>query len=383
MVIPKPAGSGHRAHRQRKLSTRARGQCHAVQNSPSTPLLTACAGQNSPCSPKMAQFGAFCPHMANFLPLSPPTSHAGRTFSRSHPPPDPAGRTFSRTGRTEVVTVKPTTPLQPLIQASVKPPSPLRTPEQHPLKPTTPMQPKNAPKTPNSHPQRRCRFQLKLGLHPQRRCRFHLKLGLCPQRRWRFHAHVGTHEHRRQRFQTSGPPGRQGQTAVPVVGGRAWPDNEPTRQATRQHTTPHRCGGRRRNRRARASCKTRGLAAVPVGGGRARAGLEIDHSEPSGSRVAISRAGRRPPTHTAARPIKASHTAPETPAGRRAAAHRHTQRPGPSRQATRQPKIYRGNEQREAARPHRDQAAHASGDSCQKPRISQRSRWRRRGRLRR
>ena len=46
------------------------------------------------------------------------------------------------------------------------------------------------------------------------------------------------------------------------------------------------------------------LAAVPVGGGRARAGLEIEHSERS-SRVAISRAGRRPPAHTAARPIKA------------------------------------------------------------------------------
>ena len=45
-----------------------------------------------------------------------------------------------------------------------------------------------------------------------------------------------------------------------------------------------------------------GLAAVPVGGGRARAGLEIDHSEPSGSRVAISRAGRRPRAHKAARP---------------------------------------------------------------------------------
>jgi len=57
----------------------------AGQNSPCTPLLTACAGQNSPCSPKMAQFCAFCPRMANFLPLSPPTSHAGRTFSRSHP----------------------------------------------------------------------------------------------------------------------------------------------------------------------------------------------------------------------------------------------------------------------------------------------------------
>ena len=107
-------------------------------------------------------------------------------------------------------------------------------------------------------------------------------------------------------------------------------------------------------------CGTRGrrqgLAAVPVGGGRARASLEIDHSEPQ-ARVWRSRG--------------------------RAAAHRHTQRPGPSRQATRQPKIYRGNEQREAARPHRDQAAHASGDSCQKPRIIQRSRWRRRGRLRR
>ena len=53
-----------------------------------------------------------------------------------------------------------------------------------------------------------------------------------------------------------------------------------------------------------------GQAAVPVGGGGARAGLEIDHSEPSGSRVAISRAGRRPPAHTAARPFKAGHTAP-------------------------------------------------------------------------
>ena len=44
-----------------------------------------------------------------------------------------------------------------------------------------------------------------------------------------------------------------------------------------------------------------GLVAVPVGGGRARAGLEIDHSEPQ-ARVWRSRG--------------------------RAAAHRHTQRPG-------------------------------------------------------
>ena len=45
-----------------------------------------------------------------------------------------------------------------------------------------------------------------------------------------------------------------------------------------------------------------GLAAVPVGGGGAWPGFEIDHSEPSGSRVAISRAGRRPRAHKAARP---------------------------------------------------------------------------------
>ena len=63
-----------------------------------------------------------------------------------------------------------------------------------------------------------------------------------------------------------------------------------------------------------------GTATVPVGGGRARAGLEIDHSERS-SRVAISRAGRRPPAHTAARPHKAARpdksgpTAPGTPVG--------------------------------------------------------------------
>ena len=74
-------------------------------------------------------------------------------------------------------------------------------------------------------------------------------------------------------------------------------------QRAEQHQPrrPHRCGGHRKDRRAQ-----KGLAAVPVGGGGARAGLEIDHSERS-SRVAISRADRRPPAHTAARPVKAGH----------------------------------------------------------------------------
>ena len=52
---------------------------------------------------------------------------------------------------------------------------------------------------------------------------------------------------------------------------RGRPGFDPTHQATRQRTRSHWCGGRRRVRRARA-------------------GFEIDHSEPSGSRVAISRA---------------------------------------------------------------------------------------------
>ena len=70
----------------------------------------------------------------------------------------------------------------------------------------------------------------------------------------------------------------------------------------------------------------RGLAAVPVGGGRARAGLEIDHSERS-SRVAISRAGRRPPAHTAARSGEADPTAaPGTPAAPHATTTRVHQR---------------------------------------------------------
>ena len=97
-----------------------------------------------------------------------------------------AGRTFSRTGSCDVATLKPMTPLQPLIQASMKPPSPLHAPEQQPLKPPSPLQPKNAPKTPISHPQRRWRFQLGLGLREQRRCRFHLRLALREQRRRRY-----------------------------------------------------------------------------------------------------------------------------------------------------------------------------------------------------
>ena len=74
-----------------------------------------------------------------------------------------------------------------------------------------------------------------------------------------------------------------------------------------------------------------GPAAVLVGGGRAWPGFEIDHSERS-SRVAISRAGRRPPAHTAARPNKTGHAAARDLSGQRTTRSRPApQGPGGSR----------------------------------------------------
>ena len=238
--------------------------------------------------------------------------------------------------------MKPTTPLQPLIQASVKPPSPMLAPEQHPLKPTTPMQPKNAPKTPISHPQRRWRFQSRLSRRPQRRCRFQLRLGLCPQRR--------------QRFQTTTPPGLQGLTAVPAgsvgsnrhtfacnsfanascfevqslkfrafhseterrregiacdieylsIGARYVVEMggiEPPSLCGAEHHKCSSCGGRRRDRRAwlRRPWAVAGPGCGARGRRRGLAGLRDD--APSEARGADgSRAGRRPRAHKAARP---------------------------------------------------------------------------------
>ena len=57
----------------------------ARENSPYRSHIAPLAGQNSPCSHKMAQFGRFYPCRENFIPLSPATSRAGRTFSRTSP----------------------------------------------------------------------------------------------------------------------------------------------------------------------------------------------------------------------------------------------------------------------------------------------------------
>ena len=126
-----------------------------------------------------------------------------------------------------------------------------------------------------------------------------------------------------------------------------------THPATRQHTRHHRCGGRRRVRRAQE-----GLAAVPVGGGawpgqskrhgttgvegtggacrgaggrrRGLAGLRDD--APSEARGADdSRAGRRPPAHTAAGPSGARNTSGATSTAERRSLRTPRSTPGSGR----------------------------------------------------
>ena len=148
-------------------------------------------------------------------------------------------------------TLKPMTPLRPLIQASMKPPSPLLAPNKGALKPASPLHPKSAPKTPISRPQRRRRFQLRLGRRPQRRWRFQLGLGRRPQRRrW---------------FQPLQMPASKGDTGfrragrlvyrTQVAGGGAWPGDQGAADVTNvvkppQFKSPHEdpCDKRRQSK---------------------------------------------------------------------------------------------------------------------------------------
>ena len=178
--------------------------------------------------------------------------------------------------------------------ATLKPTTPLHAPNRGALKPASPLHPTTAAKTPISHPQRRRRFQLRLGRHPQRRQGFQSHTSTSEQRRWRF------------------------QTTAHLAGLR---DDAPSHTSA---TRPHWCGGRRRVRRARA-----GFEAGPGCGARGRwrglAGLRDD--APSEARGADgSRAGRRPRAHRAARPRSRALRRPEHPWG-------HKQQPGKTKTA--------------------------------------------------
>ena len=85
-VVERTCGSGRprpSAHERESPATGPKGGPLPVQNSPSTPLPTACAVQNSPSSPEMARFGAFSTCRESFVPLSPPRSCAGRILYRT------------------------------------------------------------------------------------------------------------------------------------------------------------------------------------------------------------------------------------------------------------------------------------------------------------
>ena len=104
-----------------------------------------------------------------------------------------------------------------------------------------------------------------------------------------------------------------------------------------------------------------GLTAVPVGGGRARAGLEIDTSEPQ-ARVWRSRGRAAAHRHTQRPgPQDRKHSG-------RAAAHRHTEQPGPAGSRLRQ---------RGGHRSTRPLSAH-SATASSRLRPNDRQSWRRR-----
>ena len=76
------------------------------------------------------------------------------------------------------------------------------------------------------------------------------------------HRHGGCWRARLRRpWAEAGPTQAHAHRPRPIRGRRvacgAWPDNEPTRRTTRQHTRLHWCGGRRRDRRARAGFEAR------------------------------------------------------------------------------------------------------------------------------
>ena len=149
--------------------------------------------------------------------------------------------------------------------------------------------------------------------------------------------------------------GPENQAAAPVGGGWAWPGFEPTHPATHQRPRPTgvegtggsgghgraakrgawpRCRwavagpGRASSRRAKPHASTPGPTGVEGAGGiggpgcgargrrRGQGGPRDRSLRAAGSRVAISRAGRRPRAHHAARPVNAYKNAHPEPGGR-------------------------------------------------------------------
>ena len=107
------------------------------------------------------------------------------------------------------------------------------------------------------------------------------------------------------------PEGPEGLAAVPVGGGGAWPDNEPTHKHTSAHQVPLVW---------RAPEGSEGLAAVPVGGGGAWPDNEPTHKHTSAHQVPL--VWRAPEGSEGLAAAPGTPAEPQaTPSMRRAAAH--------------------------------------------------------------
>ena len=166
--------------------------------------------------------------------------------------------------------------------ATLKPPTPLLTPNKGPLKPPSPLHPKTAPNTTISH----------------------------PQRRWR--------------FQATGPTGVKGAggAAGPGCGAHGQQRHYRLPNFARNlswsffETPQKRCNSNDANsmfEQAAGELRAKLMGEAEAGPGRGAGGRRQGQGGPrdrplraAGSRVAISRAGRRPPAHTAAGPHKAA-----------------------------------------------------------------------------
>ena len=249
--------------------------------------------------------------------------------------------------------------------ATLKPTTPLLAPNKGLLKPTSPLRPKTAPKTPISHPQRRWRFQSHAGTSEQRRWRFQLRLSL--------------HEQRRQGFHTTGPPGlRPSSYPQPQCAqnadhlARNTPISPIFTEVVRSlgaslpstgrlegagGTAGPGCGARGRWRGLAGHTRSTGAAGVEGAGGTCRgaggrwrglAGLRDD--APSEARGADgSRAGRRPPAHTAAGPSGTRNTREATSNTSGATSNRQppqAQQSGPEPLGSGPPSMPSGDQQR-------------------------------------
>ena len=110
----------------------------------------------------------------------------------------------------------------------------------------------------------------------------------------RLRADAPGHTPATRRRRCGGRPRDRGQAAVPVGGGGARAGLEPTRQATRQHTRPHWCGGRRRDWWAWLRCPW-----AAAGPGRASRSIT-----PSRRLACGDLAGGPPPTGTPRSPAR-------------------------------------------------------------------------------